>query len=690
MEKDRRIAILRSFKQLENPPLMKKKEQIFDEFGLSRSDPYFWFREKDNPEVIKHLNEENTFFHKHIELAKGVESEIFNKMKSREPRVRYDAPEKDGAYYYQEVYPENCEYVQIWRWKEEDSRKKLLFDFNSELTQYKNRRIESWQISPSHSRLAMVVDLDGSEFGHIFWLDLSTGELIKTSIEMSCSSIQWSLSEERLYWVELDSDSRPFAFNEYDLTSDSNRTLYEDNDPAYFLSIDLSSSEKFLFFCSYSVTDSEVKIFNLATSKLESLFIRGSNRLVYFDHHENLGFIAQSNHRFKDQGLYLLDSPRQTVEKWKILFESRDNIILSSYAVGEHHIVLSTFEGGLPCAYFLDTETLELESIESPLEGHWIESVEEFDFKMDQVLLNLCSMTSPSSVYVFDLKTREVKFYHQVKIEGDFKSSDYICNVEYVTSEDGFVFPVTMAFRKDQKRDKMPVILYGYGSYGSEMTPFCGLGALELMDRGAIYAIAYIRGGGEHGQANYESQGKFLNKKNTFYDFKCAAQMFIDRGFCDKGMITLWGGSAGGLLVGATMNLDPGLYSCVVGEVAFVDVLNTILDETLYLTPREWEEWGNPKDKIYYDYIRSYSPYDNIREISYPACLFTGGLNDPRVTYWEPAKMVARLRELNKSERPILLYTNMDSGHGGESGRYSEMKEEAMIITFVLLANNMI
>lgn len=670
-----------NFKKLSDAPVMPEEKKVFEEFGLQRTDEYFWFRDKEDSRVKPHLAAENEYFHKTLEPFGPLRNAFKKEMLAFEVEEYTTCPFEWNGFEYFKQFKKGKEHPIYCRKKDESVE--TLFDVNAFVEDFPNAQVMGWQPSPSHEKIAFVLDKDGSERGRLFIMDLVHSNLEEQSVEDLSGQTEW-LNENELCFVTLSEEWRPNQVWRYNLDNGEKSLEYEEKDPKFFVGIEQSISKKYIILQAHSKVTSEARLLDVSLPEkgFEVFKLREQGVEFELDHHPEIGFIAQTNALTPNFSLLKGDASRSWGE-WEVLFAGNDEICLSSYVIDKDALALFYFEKGVSRCSVLNLSSNELSALSFGEDASVVSPGTNAEIGNNKVQINFQSLRTPPKTFLVDLLNGEKSEIYQKEVPG-FDPNQYETTVEWVVSEDGFRFPVSLMWKKGlDLNSKNPCLLYGYGSYGSEMKPGFWKGIVPLVDRGVVFAMAHIRGGGELGQKTYVEQGKFLTKKNTFIDFEAAALHLTDKNIAREKGIVLMGGSAGGLLVGATLNRNPNFYAGALGFVAFVDVLNTMQDGSLPLTPIEWEEWGDPRNEEFYHYIKSYSPYDNIERSEYPPTLFTGGWNDPRVTYWEPAKMVARLRKLNQSDAPILLFTEMGAGHMGSSGRFAYIDDMARDYTFI-------
>jgi oligopeptidase B len=633
------------------------------EAGHARNDPFFWLREKDNPDVLKYLRAENRYTETALKHTESLQNTIYQEMRQRIKEDDVSVPQKIGDYYYYSRTETGRQYAVHCRKKGSlDAKEEVLLDENELAKGKEYFRVGILSVSPDHKLLAYSTDTNGSETYTIRIKTLETGESLPDEIRNSSYSFAWANDNKTFFYDQLDDAHRPYKALKHILGAsvDQDPTVYEEKDDRFFLEISKSRSEKFIFVSVESERASEVRFVDADRAEGELRLIRPrENDLLYsVDHHGDRFFIATNENA---KNFKVMETPVASPDKehWKDFLPYDPKVKVDAVDAFENHLVVSGRRNGLPAIWICDLKSGETHEI-------------NFDEPTYEVSLD----RNPVS--------RQKELKKETPVLGGYKKSDYVSERVFAKADDGVEVPISLFYKKGFRKDgTAPLLLTGYGAYGISTDAEFSSSTISLVDRGFVFAIAHIRGGGELGRTWYDD-GKLLKKKNTFTDFVSCAQYLIDQQYAAPKRVAILGGSAGGLLMGAVMNMRPELFTSVIAVVPFVDVLNTMSDPSLPLTVTEYEEWGNPQDPKYFDYIASYSPYDNIEEKQYPNLLVTGGLNDPRVSYWEPAKWVAKQRRLKHQNRILLLKTNMGAGHGGDSGRFDRLKEVAMEYAFAI------
>ena len=669
------------------PPQPQKKPHITEIHDITLSDDYFWLREKTNPDVIKHLEAENAYTEKLLAHTEDFQETLYQEMLGRIQETDMSVPERIDDYFYYSRSEEGKQYSI-------NCRKKLSLENEEEIILDKNALAEDHsyfstgvlRVSPNHQFLAYSTDIDGSETYTLFIKDLSTGNLLADRLE-NVGSVAWASDNQTLFYTILDETKRPYKVMRHKLgaTAKQDEEVFHETDGSFYVAVRKTRSRKYVVIHTASKITTEIHVLEAENPNqvFQVIQLRQPGLEYDIEHHDQRFFIL-TNHDAVNFRLMEASVDSPAIENWREIIAHDPSVKLDDILAFDHHLAVFERQAGLQQIRVIDLNTQIHHYIDfsEPVYSLWPASNSEF--RTSKLRFHYSSLITPESIYDYDLKTKHKELKKQIEVLGEYDPSNYASERLMATSHDGAKIPISLVYKKGLiKNSNNPVFLYGYGSYGITMDPAFRSTRLSLIDRGFIYAIAHIRGGEELGRTWYES-GKLRHKKNSFHDFIACAKHLIAQNYTSEKHIAISGGSAGGLLMGAVLNMDPELFKACIANVPFVDVLNTMLDETLPLTITEYDEWGNPNEKNYFDYIASYSPYDNIQPQNYPKMLVTAGLHDPRVSYWEPAKWVAKLRDTKTDGNSIMLKTNMGSGHSGASGRYDFLKELAMEYAFIL------
>jgi oligopeptidase B len=671
------------------PPLAKKKSHTLEAHGDTRDDPYYWMRDKTNPEVIAYLEEENAYTKAMMADAEDLQTELYEEMKGRIKETDTSAPVKIDDYYYYSRTEEGKQYPIYCRKRDRlDNKEEVLLDHNELAKDHTFLDLGVFEVSPDHQLLAYSINTDGSERYTVCVKDLTTGELLTDVVENTYYSLEWRNDSRSFFYTTLDDAMRPSDVHVHTLGTDSREDtpVFSESDERFFVSVSKSRSKKYIFIESGSKVTTEVYFLDadIADTALKVISPRQQGHEYYVEHHDESFFILTND---QGQNFRLVKTPVTAAgsDDWTEVISHRDEVMLDSFDVFKDYLVLYELVNGLINVRIQHFGDQSEHYVQFSEEVYAVRGVDNPTFDTVTLRLAYSSLVTPESVYDYRMDTKERQLVKQEEVLGGYDSMQYETKRVWATAADGARIPISLAYKKAslQTGRPNPCWLYGYGSYGMVLSPSFSANRISLLDRGFIFAIAHIRGGGEKGRGWYQA-GKYLQKENTFSDFIASAEHLITEGYTSKEELMVCGRSAGGLLIGSVLNKRPELFKAAIADVPFVDVMTTMLDPTIPLTVTEYEEWGNPNDKEYYTYMRSYSPYDNVRAGDYPHLLVTAGLNDPRVQYWEPAKWVAKLRTAKTDNNTLLLKTEMEQGHMGASGRYDLLKEIAFEYAFAL------
>lgn len=673
----------------QTPPDAQQVRHLNLYHGEEVIDNYHWLRDRDNPATIAYLEEENSFTAAAMAHTEKLQDELYHEMRGRIKETDLSVPMLiDGYYYYSRTEQDKQYGINCRRRGSMEAPEDILLDENELAEGLEYCDVGIYQISPDNNLLAFSVDTQGDEIYQLRVKDLRTGEMVADRLE-NVDDAAWSTDNTTLFYTTLDAAHRPDKLYRHSLGQPvaQDVLVYHEKDERYYAGIFLTKSKDYLILTLGSNITSEAHYLRAADPLGDFRVIEPRQQGVEYSvsHHDDYFYIVTNLDAINFR-LVRSNVSRPGLQDATEIIPHRPQVMLDYISVFRDFLVTYTREGGFRKIRVYNLADGTNHEVQFP-EGEPVYSGGSGgnpDFNTQILRLYYTSMVIPSSIYDYDMIARSWVLQKRQEVMGGYSPQDYSTELIYARAGDGTSIPVSLVYR-DGVRTNGPAPLYltGYGAYGSSSDPYFSTNRLSLLDRGFIYAIAHVRGGGEMGRAWYEA-GKFLQKKNTFSDFIACTEHLLAEKYTTSDRLAIWGGSAGGLLMGAVVNERPDLYHAVVADVPFVDVINTMMDPTVPLTVIEYEEWGNPADPAYYEYIRSYSPYENTRAQAYPHLLITAGLNDPRVGYWEPAKWIARLRDRSTSDNRLLLRTQMGSGHGGASGRYDYLKEIAFEFAFVL------
>lgn len=675
-------------------PIAKKHKKIIENFYDRRIDYYYWLRDKGYPnvkskEILNYLKYENDYANQELSKYQDLIDKIFNEIKSKIKEDDETVPVKIGDYYYYSYIKKGMDYwVHSRKYKSLDSKEEIILDENELAKGHYYCKVIGIKISPNHKFVSFAVDYKGNEEYEIKIKDIEQGGLLSYSIPRTFGIVVWHENNKGFFYIPTGENWRAKKVFYHKLYEDykNDNLLYQEEDITFNVGITKTNSKKYLIISSGNNEENECYYIDLASHDINpKIFLkRKAGHKYSINDYENKFFIL-TNDKGKNFRIAEVDKG-DCANNWKDFITYSKKRYIRDFELYKYHMVVtsSSNENGL-----LDVEIVNLDTRSSKYLNFTDQSYQVdvvfTTYDSDSMRFHYSSLSTPSTVKEYVFKTGEERTLKIDIIPSGFNPDEYKVERLYADSRDGKNIPISLIYKKDRftLKSNNPLYLYGYGSYGISIPITFRKSIFSLIDRGFTYAIAHVRGGDDLGYEWYEC-AKFLNKKKTFDDFIDVAKFLIDKRYVKEGNITIAGGSAGGMLVGYSANTAPQLFKTVVAHVPFVDVLNTMLDETLPLTPGEYKEWGNPKSKDYYFYIKSYSPYDNIVKQNYPNFFVTAGLSDPRVTYWEPAKWVAKLREHKIDNNKILFKTNMNAGHTGKTGRYTHLKEIAEEFAFVL------
>lgn len=670
------------------PPVAKIIPKVDTVNGVVRVDNYFWLRDKQNPDVIAYLEAENAYTQAVMKPTEALQEKLYKELVGRIKETDDDVPEKIDDYFYYTRTEEGKQYPIRCRKKGSlDAKEEVLLDPNVLGQGHKYFGIGAYKVSPDHSLLVYAVDTAGSEDYTLYFKDLGTGALLKDQISGTSTGVEWANDNKTIFYNTLDAAKRPYKLFRHVLGSppQGDSLIYHEADEMYFLDISKTRSKAYLLLRLESETTSEVR-FLAADSPMGSFTILQPRRheVEYsVDHHGDQFYIV-TNDNAKNFKLMKAPVANPAKANWTEVIPQRDSVKIDGVDAFADHLVIYERQDGLRRIRIRNFATGADDYVSFPEAVYTFFEATNPEYQTHLLRFTYTSLVTPRSVFDYDMSTKARELKKRYEVLGGYDPANYTSERIFAKAPDGVRVPISLVYRKGTPKDgTAPLLLYGYGAYGISSDPTFSSTRLSLLDRGFIYAIAHVRGGGEMGRVWYDD-GKLMHKKNSFTDFIACAEDLIAEKYTSKDKLAISGGSAGGLLMGAVTTMRPDLCHVVIAHVPFVDVINSMLDESIPLTVIEFEEWGNPKQKADFDYMRSYSPYDNIAARNYPDMLITGGLNDPRVGYWEPTKFTAKLRAMKTDDHRLLLKINMGAGHGGASGRYDYLKEVALDYAFLL------
>ena len=670
------------------PPLARAERTSTEAAGRTIADDYRWLRERENPEVIAYLESENLYTEAVMAHTEELRERLFAEIKGRIKETDLSVPyELDGYFYYSRTeegqqYPFYCRKQGSLEAPEE-----VMLDANALAQGHDYFQIGVLEVSPDTHLLAYAYDTDGSERYTLRVKNLRSGELLPDEIPEVSYGLEWGNDNRTFFYTARDAAARPYKVFRHVLGTDpaSDPLVYHEPDEAFFVGMGKTKDRRYLLIYLGSSTTSEVRLLE-ADDPAGSFRLFAARRpgIEYYVEHHGEHFFLRTNDGAKTFRLARTPEGATSPENWQDVIAGRDDVTLGNFDVFARHLVVFERRDGLRQIRVRDLGAGEDHWVDFPEAAYAVFAGANPRFDTAVLRFQYTSMVTPMSVFDYRMDERTRQLLKQTEVLGGYEPGRYATERVMARAADGVEVPISLVYRRGlAKEGANPCLLMGYGAYGASIDPTFSSSRLSLLDRGFVYAIAHIRGGGEMGE-RWHDEGKLLTKRNTFTDFIAAAEHLIARGYTSRERLAIQGGSAGGLLIGAVLNLRPDLFAAALAQVPFVDVINTMLDPSVPLVVIEYEEWGNPNEPEAFDYMLSYSPYDNVRAADYPHLLITAGLNDPRVAYWEPAKWTARLRATKTGSRRLLLKTNMGAGHGGASGRYDALRETAFHYAFLL------
>ena len=669
------------------PPVAKQIPHTHETHGHKRQDPWYWLRERENPAVKEYLDQENNYYDAMTKPASGLRDKLFQEMKARVKQDDTSVPVyRHGFYYYTRV-EEGKEYPLLCRKKALDGDEQVYLDEKKEAEAYEFFDTAVSGVCPGGTTLAWTADTEGRRFYSLNFRHVDTGEEVCPPIKDMAGDIAWAMDQKTIFYVQQHPDTlRAHQLWRYNTQTQQRELVYEEPDETFHLSVYRSKSERYIILTITSTLTNEYRYLDAQNPEGEfKLFAERDRGHEYFVYDGDNQFFILSNRDAKN--FKIMTSPIEDTQEssWQEWFPHRKDHLIVDIDVFRNHLVMEETDNGLN--YFRVFNLKDKSSYVVDFgEAAWtVATLDNLTFDTNWLRYNYESMVTPDSVMEINLDTQEKKILKEAEVQGGYDKDAYEMERFFIEARDGVRVPTTLVYKKDLfHKGENNLLLYAYGAYGSNSDPWFSSNRLSLMDRGFVFAIAHVRGGSEMGRPWYE-EGRLFHKMNTFNDFIDVGKGLVEGGYCHRERLYGTGGSAGGLLIGAVANMEPTLFRGLIAEVPFVDVVTTMLDTSIPLTTFEYDEWGNPEDKAYYDYILAYSPFDNVVEGPYPNLLVLTGFHDSQVQYWEPAKWVSKLRAVKKGDQLVLFKTNFDAGHGGASGRFQSLKELSDVYGFVLM-----
>jgi oligopeptidase B len=668
------------------PPMTEKKPKTTNIHGTTLVDDFFWLREKTNPAVLAHLKAEDDYAATVMKPTAALQEKLYNEMLSHIKQTDTNVPYRWGNYFYYSRTEEGKQYPIYCRKKGSlEAPEEVVLDQNELAKGQKFMSVGTFVPSDDGNLLAYSTDNTGYRQYTLQVKDLRTGQLFPERMER-VNGVAWATDNKTFFYVtEDDVTKRSDKFFRHVLGTDKSDLVYEEKDELFDIGVDRSLDKAVIFLAAFSKTSTESRYIRAddPNGALKVIIPRQPEHEYDVDHRNGL-FYIRTNKGAKNFRIVTAPVGDPSEKNWKEFVTHRPEVKLDAISLFADHAVLSEWENGLQQLEVLDFKTNKRQRIKFPEPVYSVGLTSNREFNTSVVRFGYNSLVTPYSVFDYDMNTGKTTLLKETEVPGGFSRANYKSERVFATAADGTKIPMSVVYRKGVKLDgSAPLLLYGYGSYGLSIPPTFSSSRLSLLDRGVIFAIGHIRGGGELGE-EWRQAGRMMKKMNTFTDFIACAEALVKQKYTSKDRLVIQGGSAGGLLVGAVSNMRPDLFKAVVSQVPFVDVLNTMLDASLPLTTSEYIEWGNPNEKPAFDYMKIYSPYDNVTKQNYPAMLVKVSVNDSQVPYWEGAKLVAKLRALKTDNNPLLLKVNFGAGHGGASGRYDALRETAFDYAFML------
>ena len=669
------------------PPDAKKQPKELTIHGDTRVDNYYWLNQRDDQQVMDYLKAENEYAEAMMKPTEDFQEDLFQEMKGRIKEDDQSVPYKKNGYYYYSRYEEGKQYPIYCRKKGSlEANEEILLDVNQMAEGYSFYRVTGLSMSPDNRMLAYGVDTVSRRKYIIHIKNLETGEIYEDAISMTTGRAVWANDNKTFFYTQKQEGtlrSHKIYSHKLGTSIEKDREIFHEDDETFSTSVYKSKSDQYIMIASGSTMSDEYRYLDADEPEGEFAIVQPRERgLEYSVSHFGDDFYIVTNWKARNFRLMKTSVGKNRKAHWQEVIPHRQDFLLDGIEIFSEYLVVDERKDGLTQLRVIPWAEGEEYYIDFDEEVYAASISTNPDFDSKELRFTYSSMTTPNSTYDYNMKTRERELMKRDEVLGDFDPEDYEAKRMWAEAEDGEKIPISMVYRKGvEQNSSNPTLLYGYGSYGYTRDAGFSSTRLSLLDRGFIYAIAHVRGSQYLGRQWYED-GKLLNKRNTFTDFNDCAEHLIKEGYTSPDHLYAMGGSAGGLLMGAVVNMQPELYNGVVAAVPFVDVVTTMLDESIPLTTGEFDEWGNPKEEKYYEYMLSYSPYDNVKEQEYPNMLVTTGLHDSQVQYWEPAKWVAKLRDHKTGDNLLLLHTNMEAGHGGASGRFEALREIAREYAF--------
>ncbi|MBV7268049.1 S9 family peptidase [Winogradskyella luteola] len=671
-----------------NPPLAKKIPHQLEKHDDIRIDNYFWMKDRTHPEVIDYLNAENNYCDAKMAHTKSFQKDLFEEMKARIKEDDSSVPYKYNGYWYITKFEKGKDYPIYTRKKDTlDNPEELLFDCNEMAEGESYFKLAGISISPDNKKVSYGIDTTGRRNYTIYIKNIKSGKLENDKVANTTGSSSWANDNQTLFYTKKDEITlRAYQIYKHKLGENKDELIFQEGDETFGVTVYKSKSRKYIIIACYSTLTNEYHILNAdePNGKFEVFQPRVRGLEYSISHYDEHFYILTNKDKATNFKLMKCKEEHRDIKDWDDVITHRKDVLIENIDIFKDYLVVSERSNGLNEIRIKRWDGTQDYYLPFDNETYTAYTNTNIEFDTEILRYGYNALTTPASIIEFNMRTKtKTILKEQQVLGGKFKKENYISERIWAIADDGTKIPMSIVYRKDVKKDgNNPLLQYAYGSYGSTVDPYFSTIRLSLLDRGFIYVIAHVRGGEYLGRQWYKD-GKLLNKKNTFTDFvTCSIHLIKERYTSSKHLYAM-GGSAGGLLMGAIVNKAPELYNGIIAAVPFVDVVTTMLDDSIPLTTGEYDEWGNPNDILYYNYMKSYSPYDNVEAKDYPNMLITTGLHDSQVQYWEPAKWVAKLRDMKTDSNQLYLKTNMDAGHGGASGRFESLKEDAEEFAFL-------
>lgn len=669
-------------------PLAEKIAETLSIHNDNRVDEYYWLRDRENPKVIEYLNAENAFRESEMKHTEELQGQLFEEIKARIKQDDSSVPYHKNGYWYYVRFEEGKEHPIYCRKKGSlSAEEEILLDANIEAANHKFYQVAGLSVSPDNKILAFGEDTVSRRIYTIRFKNLETGEIMDDALTNTTGGAAWANDNQTVFYTTKDESLRPEKVFRHKLGQTTDQEVYHESDETFVCGAYRSKSGQFIMIASGSTVSNEYRFLDANNPEGEFAVFQPRERDLEYSvaHYNDFWYIVTNADKATNFKLMRTSLDKTEKENWEEVIPHREHVYLENLEIFKDFLVTEERENGLTRIRIKRWDGSDEHYMEFDEETYTAGIGNNPEFDSQTLRYGYSSLTTPSSVIDYDMEFRKKEVMKQQEVVGGHNPEEYHAERIWATAEDGTKVPMSLVYKKSLKKaEGNPTLLYGYGSYGITVDPGFSSTRLSLLDRGFVFVIAHIRGGQYLGRKWYED-GKMLKKKNTFTDFIACAEKLIEDKYTTNEHLYAMGGSAGGLLMGAVMNMRPDLFNGIIAAVPFVDVVTTMLDTSIPLTTGEYDEWGNPNDTEYYDYIKSYSPYDNVDAKDYPALLITTGINDSQVQYWEPAKWVAKLRTRKTDKNPLYLYTNMDTGHSGASGRFEAYRETAMEYAFLLM-----